>query len=65
MLTSLEITFIRDIIKDLTALVEPSEYTKEEVDQALELLNKLQPIDCEKGLEVFSAQVELNEKRGA
>ncbi len=63
MLTALEIQHIKDVITDLTALADPSDYTRSEIEQALELLNKLEPIDCELGLEVFSQQIEKDNGR--
>ena len=41
MITPSERTFVRDIIQDLMALADPSEYLQEEVNQAFEILDSL------------------------
>lgn len=41
MITASEKGFIRDILYDLSALAEPSEYLQEEVNQAFEILDNL------------------------
>ena len=42
-----EVQFVIDIIGDLTALSDPSEYLQDEVEEALEILKKLPSIDLE------------------
>jgi hypothetical protein len=59
MLTATEIVFIKDIIEQLATISEPSEYVKGEVTLALELLNKIEPVDTEKVLELFEDPEEL------
>lgn len=50
MLTATEIVFIKELIEQLSSLSEPSDYTLKEVEVAMELLNRLEPIDTEKFL---------------
>ncbi len=50
MLTGTEVLFLKDLVEQLSGLSDPSEYTAEEVEMALELLNKLQPVETEKYL---------------
>ncbi len=52
-LTQSERNFIADIIKDLAALADPSEYLGEEVDQAIEILELLEVIPTTKYLEIM------------
>lgn len=48
MLTESEVIFIKDLLEQLSSAADPSEYTQEEVNLALELLNKLQPISTDR-----------------
>jgi len=41
MITAGEVYFIKEVIRDLCALADPSEYYEGEVDEALNLLDKL------------------------
>ena len=63
MLTALEVQHIKDVISDLSAIADPSEFTLGEAEEALELLSKLEPIDCELGLQVFEEQIKQDELR--
>lgn len=47
MLTATEIVFLKDIIEQLAVLADPSDYTQSEIDQALELIDTLEPIETE------------------
>ena len=51
MLTSAEIYYIKDIIQQLAALVDSSEYTEKEVEDVLELLDSLKPTKTEEYLD--------------
>lgn len=52
MLTATEIGFIRNIIQELTALADPSEYRREEVKEVLAMLKKIPPLETEVVLEI-------------
>jgi len=41
-ITKSERNFVRDILYDLSALTDPSEYLQEEISQAFEILDKLE-----------------------
>lgn len=41
MITAGEIQYVRDILKDLAAIADPSEYLEEEVDEAIRILDSL------------------------
>ncbi len=41
-MTESEKRFVRDILYDLSAIADPSEYLQEEVSQAFEILDKLE-----------------------
>lgn len=47
MLTASEVLFLKDLIEQLASLSDASEYTENEVDEALELLEKVTPIKTE------------------
>ena len=53
MLTASEIVFLKDLVQQLAGLADPSEYTENEVDLAMELLNRLEPIETEQFLEAM------------
>lgn len=47
LITTLEVNQIKDTLEELSALANPSEYSKNEVEELLELLSSLQPLDTE------------------
>tara|TARA_R110002051_G_scaffold309187_1_gene381629 strand:- start:114 stop:314 length:201 start_codon:yes stop_codon:yes gene_type:complete len=47
LITTLEVNQIKDTLEELSALANPSEYSKNEVDEIIELLGSLQPLDTE------------------
>jgi len=47
LITTLEVNQIKDTLEELSALADPSEYSKEEVDELIELIGSLQPLDTE------------------
>lgn len=61
MLTAMEIQHIKNVLTDLSALADPSEYTQQEVWEAIDLLDKIKPIDCMVGLDIFERQIELED----
>ena len=44
MLTHTEIVLIKEVIEQLAALANPSEFSEGEVREALTLLNKIEPV---------------------
>jgi len=61
MITQGEIFFIKELIVELSALADPSEYIEGEVEEAVELLEKLAGYDLEnvmKVVEHMNLQVE-------
>lgn len=56
MLTSVEIIFIKELIEQLSEISDISEYTEGEVQEALELLDALLPIETETALDYFKQQ---------
>lgn len=52
MISSQEIQFIADIIRDLKALADPSEYLESEVHEALRLLGSLESMPIWQYLEL-------------
>lgn len=47
LITTLEVNQIKDTLEELSALANPSEYSKNEVDELIELLSSLQPLDTD------------------
>ena len=47
MISTSEVNFISDLLSELLALTDPSEYLQDEVDQALELLAALKQHSAE------------------
>lgn len=47
MLTATEVDFIKDVIEQLSSIADPSEYTDREVEEAIEILDKLKPYSTE------------------
>ena len=47
LITTLEVNQIKDTLEELSALASPSEYSKNEVEELIELLGTLQPLDTE------------------
>ncbi len=47
LITTLEVNQIKDTLEELSALANPSEYSKNEVEELIELLSSLQPLDTE------------------
>ena len=56
MISSQEIQFISDIIRDLQALAEPSEYLESEVHEALRLLGSLESMPTWQYLELNNSK---------
>ena len=59
MLTATEVLHIKNVIQDLLAIADPSEYTEQDVHHAIELLDKIKPLDTE---EVLMGLNELEER---
>ncbi len=60
MITQGEIFFIKELIVELSALADPSEYIEGEVQEAIDLLNKLSRYNLEQVMqmvEVFNNQL--------
>ncbi len=57
LITTLEVNQIKDTLEELSALANPSEYSKNEVEELIELLSSLQPLDTD-------VVLALNEKDG-
>ena len=47
MLTATEVQHIKNVIQDLLALADASEYTGKEAHDAIEILDKIKPLDTE------------------
>lgn len=47
MLTATEVQHIKNVIQDLMALADASEYTEKEAHDAIEILDKIKPLDTE------------------
>lgn len=63
MITGGEIRFIQDLLEELLALADTSEYYAKEVSDAIELLEKLKQYDTAKVVEYFkSLEEEENER---
>lgn len=60
MLTATEVVFLKDLIEHLGALSEASEHTSNEVDLALEMLNRIEPVDTERAIGLFDDPEELS-----
>ena len=52
LITTLEVNQIKDTLEELSALANPSEYSKNEVEELIELLSSLQPLDTETVLQL-------------
>lgn len=61
MLTASEILFIKDLVQHLADVSDLSDYTSKEIDLALELLNRLEPVDTDKFID-FMDQYEEEEE---
>ncbi len=55
MLTGTEVLFLKDLVEQLSGLADTSDYTREEVEMAIELLNKLQPVETEQYLDFIES----------
>lgn len=53
MFTATEVIFLKQLIEDLSSTADESSYTSHEIDQAMELLNNVTPIDTERALSMF------------
>lgn len=64
MISSTEITFIRDQFEQLADLSweELSDFSKQEVLQALTLLTKLSPVETEAAMKYFNNQVKVQQE---
>ena len=60
MLTATEVIFIKELLENLAVLADASAYTRNEVDTALELLNRLESIETEDFLD-YMQSIEDNE----
>ena len=54
MLTAGEVLHIKTVIQDLLAIADPSEYTEQDVHHAIDLLDKIRPLDTEEVLQGLS-----------
>ena len=64
MLTATEVQHIKNVIQDLMALADASEYTEQDAHQAIEILNKIKPLDTEEvllGLDELQTEIEREE----
>ncbi len=52
LITTLEVNQIKDTLEELSTLANPSEYSKNEVEELIELLSSLQPLDTETVLQL-------------
>lgn len=59
MLTANEVQFLKNVFQDLLAIADPSEYTEQDAHHAIELLDKIKPLDTE---EVLQGLNELEEE---
>lgn len=57
MITAGELRYVRDIINDLAAIADPSEFLEEEVDEAIRILDSL--LDYDSGL-ICDVVTEIN-----
>ncbi len=60
LITTLEVNQIKDTLEELSALANPSEYSKNEVEELIELLSSLQPLDTETVLQLNKQDGEDN-----
>lgn len=60
MLTATEVIFIKELLEHLAALADPCDYTVNEVDTALELLNRLESIETDSFLDYIQS-IEIEE----
>lgn len=58
MITAGEIQFIQDLLEELRTLADPSEYYDGEVEDAVELLQKLKEYDTQKVVDYFATQID-------
>lgn len=59
MITQGEVAFIRELLLELCTLCDPSEYTEGEVQDAIELLNKLESYDTQKIMKIYQQSMEI------
>lgn len=45
MITAGELRFVRDILEELCAIADPSEYLEEDIQEAIRILNSLETYD--------------------
>ena len=45
MLTFTEVNFLKELLEQLASVADISDYTEQEVEEALEILNKVKPIN--------------------
>jgi hypothetical protein len=62
MLTATELSFVKELIEQLAELADPSEYTQNEVSLALELLNRIEPLETNAVLDLLDSIEELEER---
>lgn len=55
MLTATEVLFLKELIEHLSALSDPSEYTWNEVETAMELLNRLESVETDSFLDYIQS----------
>lgn len=64
-MTSGELSFVKEVLVDLAAIADPSEYLKEEVDQAVQILDSLTNHDagliCEVVQEIHDQELKIIE----
>lgn len=61
MLTASEIVFLKDLVQQLSDLADTSDYTDREIDLAMELLNRLEPIDTDKFVDFLESYETIEE----
>jgi len=60
MITQTNIRYIKDVVGDLRALADPSEYLEGEVDEVMRLLDELETVD----FDTYMKMMELSSDKG-
>lgn len=59
MITAGEVQFIKDLIYDLSALADPSDYVEKEINEAYIILDKLASYDTQMLITIYSQLQEI------
>jgi len=59
MITAGEVQFVRELIYDLSALADPSDYVEKEINEACNILDKLDSYDTQLLIQLYTQLQEI------